>query len=493
MLLGAVGLCRSQKLIEYSSGMGSRDPENADIWILYRGVVAHHEGMTLRADSAHYDNKENSFTAFGGVVIILTDTSFIYGDRLFYDGNTRIVDIWDDTVILIDGGTQLLANHITYERNIATAYYTQWGYGTSGMRKLDSRQGQYNSDLKQFYIYNEVHLSDSSMRLETDTLLYNTQTEVAHFESPTYIYSDSSVIYSELGDYNTDTRFAISYRASHVDNQGRSIDSDTLFYDDQQRYGKAKGNVCIYDSINNITCTGRYGETNQTENFSFVTDSALVLFVDKGDSLFLHADTVRVTTDSSNNLQTVKANNRVKAFRRDAQAMCDSAFYRSADSLLLLYKKPVLWYDHYQCSADTIELKHDSTGVKQAWLRSSCFAMQQVDAEKFNQLSGRQGVVYFAKGEPLYADIDGNAQMVFYITESDSSKNNALVGTNVGRGAAIRIYFDSTRAPSRVVTFDKPDMQTFPVMKVPEEWRRLQGFNWQPLHRPRRPEDVFIW
>ena len=116
-----------------------------------------------------------------------------------------------------------------------------------------------------------------------------------------------------------------------------------------------------------------------------------------------------------------------------------------------------------------------------------------MDAEKFNQLSGRQGVVYFAKGEPLYADIDGNAQMVFYITESDSSKNNALVGANVGRGAAIRIYFDSTRAPSRVVTFDKPDMQTFPVMEVPDEWKRLQGFRWLPLRRPRRPEDVFVW
>lgn len=492
-LLCAVGQGGAQKLIEYSSGVGSRDPNNGDIWVLYRGVTARHEGMTLRSDSAHYNTKENSFTAFGRVVIKLTDTTHIYGDRLFYDGNTRVVDIWDDTVVLVDGRTQLLANHVTYERNKSTAYYMEWGYGSSGDRTLYSRQGQYNSALKEFYIYNDVVLSDSTADLFTDTLIYNTVTEVAHFESPTYIYSDSSVVYSELGDYNTATRFAISYQRSHVDNQGRRIDSDTLYYDDLKRYGKAFGNVCIVDSSNNITCRGNYGETSQAECFSFVTGQALVIFVDKGDSLFLHADTVYVTTDSSNHLQTVRANYKVKVFRLDAQAMCDSAFYSATDSLLSLYKDPVLWYEHYQCSADTIELRHDTSGVSHAWLRTSCFAVQQVDREKFNQLKGRQGEVYFSGGEPQFADVTGNAQMVYYITEDDSSSNASLVGANVGVGSSVRIYFDTTRAPSRVVTYDKPDLKTYPVMKVPEEWRRLKDFRWLANRRPRRPEDVFVW
>ena len=493
LLLGVLGHCCAQKLIEYSSGIGSRDPENGDIWILYRHVQAVHEGMTLTSDSAHFNTRENSFTAFGSVVIKLSDTTFIYGDRLYYDGNTRVVDIWDDTVVLVDGRTQLLANHVTYERNKATAYYTEWGHALSGVRTLDSRQGEYNSDLKEFFIYNDVVLADTSMTLLTDTLIYNTTTEVAHFDSPTHIYTDSSVIYSELGDYNTKTRFAISYRASHVDSQGRTIDSDTLYYDDGERYGKALGNVRIFDSVNNITCTGRYGETNQERNFSFVTDRALVLFVDKGDSLYLHADTVYVTTDSANRLETVRANYRVKVYRHDAQAMCDSAFYDAVDSLLSLYKSPVLWYEHYQCTADTIELLHDTNGVRRAWLRTTCFAMQQVDREKFNQLKGKQGVVYFEKGEPQYADVLGNAQMVYYITEGDSTTGTTLVGANVGIGTDMRIYFDTARAPSRVVTYDKPDLQTYPVSMVPEEWRRLKDFRWLTNRRPRKPEDVFVW
>lgn len=492
LLLPAVAL-HGQHLIDYSSGVGSRDPQDANTWILYRGVRAAHEGMTLLADSALYNTAENSFTAYGSVVIELTDTTHIYGQRLFYDGNARVVTIWADTVRLDDGGTRLLANQLTYDRNAATAFYTLWGHGSSDDRRLDSRQGQYNSESKIFYIYDDVHLRDSSMELVTDTLVYNTVTKVAHFESPTRIYSDSSLIYSELGDYNTDTRYAVSRRASHVENQGRMIDCDTLFYDEREQYGIARGHVVIVDSVNNAVCSGRYGETNQARGFSFVTDSAHVLFVDGTDSLFLHADTIHVTTDTAGQLSAVRAYCHVKVFRRDAQAMCDSAYYSAADSLLSLFRNPVLWYGHYQCSADTIEVSHGREGVRLAYLRSGCFAIEQVDKSKFNQLKGRQGTVHFCDGEPLYADIEHNAQMVFYITERDSLGNKSLMGVNTGRGARIRIYFDSTRSPERVVVAQSPDMQTLPVADLPADLRRLPDFNWLTERRPRRPEDVFLW
>ena len=138
LLFAATLTLEAQKLIEYTSGMGSRDPNRSEVWILYQNVVATHEGMTLRADSAHYNTEENSFTAFRNIHITLTDTTFIYGDRLYYDGNTRVLDIWADTVVLIDGGTLLKANHLTYERNRSTAYYTLWGHATSDDRHVDT-------------------------------------------------------------------------------------------------------------------------------------------------------------------------------------------------------------------------------------------------------------------------------------------------------------------------------------------------------------------
>ena len=487
------GYACAQKMIEYTAGTGSRYPDRANVWVLYNGVKASHEGMTLDADSAHYNTLENSFTAFGDIVIRLTDTTTIWGDSLYYDGNARVVDIWADTVVLVDGETTLKSNHLTYNRNTSTAYYNLWGHGTSSDRVLDSKQGFYNSALKEFYIYGDVVLSDSSATLLTDTLTYNTISRIAHFESPTHIYSDSSVIYSELGDYNTTSRFAISYRGSHVDNQKKSIDSDTLYYDAIQEYGKAFGHVNIIDSTNDLHCTGRYGETNQSLHYSFVTDSAHVLFIDNGDSLFLHADTIYITTDSSNHMQAVRANYKVKLYRRDVQAMGDSAFYSASDSVITLFGSPFLWYDHYHGSADTISLFIDSAGVKHAYLRNDCFAIEQVDRDRFNQLKGKRGRVYFENGEPKYVDILGNAQMVYYITETNAERRPELVGVNVGVGTDMRIYFDNNRAPARVVTYDKADMQTYPVEALPDDQKQLNGYNWAPQKRPRSPQDVFVW
>ena len=119
--------------------------------------------------------------------------------------------------------------------------------------------------------------------------------------------------------------------------------------------------------------------------------------------------------------------------------------------------------------------------------------MQQVDRSRFNQLKGLHGEVFFAKGEPLFADVVGNAQMVYYITESDSAGVASLVGVNVGIGSSMRIYFDTNRAPVRVVTMDKPDMQTYPVDKLPEEMKKLPNFRWLSARRPKQPSDVFRW
>ena len=493
LLLGVAGAAEAQRLIEYQAGMGSRDPKNGDVWILYHHVRATHDGIILEADSAHYDTRQNSFTAFRNVNIQITDTTFIYGDRLYYDGNSRVVDIWADTVVLLDGATQLLANHLTYDRNRATAYYTEWGYGDSEGRNLYSQQGQYNSDLKQFYVYHDVQLWDSTMSLFTDTLLYNTETELAHFESPTRIYTDSATLYSSLGEYNTASGNAISYRHSRVQSKGRMIDCDTLLYEDASDYGQAIGHVVLHDSANDLTCTGLYCETSQADRYTLLTGEALALFVDEGDSLFLHADTIYVTNDTARQVQTVRAAHHVKAFRHDAQAMCDSAFYSAVDSTLWLHGEPTLWQDHYQCTADTIELRFDSSGTRRVYLRSKVMALQQVDREKFNQLKGNQGVIYFVNGEPRYADIVGNAMMVFYITEQDSAGKDCLMGCNAGLGSSIRIYVDTTRQPERVVTHDNPDMKTYPVGEVPDEWRRLKGFQWLSARRPRGPKEVFLW
>lgn len=492
LLLAVAPSLWAQRLIQYESGMGSRDPNNSDVWILYQGVHAMHDGMHLYADSALLDMKRNDFTAFRNIRIEISDTTTLTGDHLVYNGNTKIINIRGKQVILVDGATILMTDKLTYDRNANLAFYDTWGHSSNNDINLESRIGRYDANVKEFYIYNDVVLFDTSARLETDTLLYNTINHTAYFVSPTHIYSDSATMYSEEGSYNTSTNYALSTKASHVwTHDHHQLTGDTLHYYHDSKHGLAYGHVWLFDSVNNVACMGGFGESNQEQHFSIVTDSAFVLQVDShGDSLFLIADTIQVVNNEDRQLETVTAFRAVHMFRNDVQAICDSLFYRAADSMMALYHNPVVWYDTFQCSADTVFIYRDSSGLRLAQLRNNTFAFEQFDPQKFNQVKGRHCDVHFLKGEPTYADVMGSAEMLYYITEESPQHRKLLIGVNYGLGSDMRIYFEN-RQPNRVVTMGNPDMQTYPFELLPADKHRLKGFRLLVNERPQRSDYLF--
>lgn len=491
-LLCGVAL-QAQRVITYESGMGSRDPANSDVWVLFQKVKAMHEGMTLYADSATFDTKNNTFRAMRNVKIVISDTTTLYGDNALYDGSSRIADVWGDTVTLIDGRTILTTDLLSYDRNQSTASYFHWGHTVHDSSTLDSHKGYYHSDSHDIYLFDKVVLHDSNAWLYTDTLLYNTRSHVAEFISPTTIVSDSSTVYSEEGTYNSSSHDACSYRATRLTNGATRLTADTLFFNDNSEHGEAYGNVIIFDSSNNVTCYGQMGITDHKQHFSFVTDSALIVFVDEGDTLYMHADTIWAFNNDSNQFEAASAYRGVRIFRADAQAVCDSVWFSMPDSCVSLFFNPVVWYEDYQCSADTIECHFDSNGVQLVLLKNNMFAIEKVDAQKFNQVRGKNGKVFLDDSEPRWADILGSAQMVYYVTENvkiGEATEQRLVGVNIGVGSDMRIYFKN-REPKRFSTFGNPDMKMYPPDQVPENERRMQGFEWRDAIRPHSPGEVW--
>src|SRR6056297_1448179 len=49
-----------------------------------------HDDAIMTCDSANFYSKSYSFDAFSNVVIEQGDTLFLYGDKLHYEGNSRI-------------------------------------------------------------------------------------------------------------------------------------------------------------------------------------------------------------------------------------------------------------------------------------------------------------------------------------------------------------------------------------------------------------------
>ena len=64
-----------------------------DVQVLVGEVRFRHDNALLYCDSAYFYEKANSLDAFGNVRIVQGDTLFVYGDLLYYDGNTKLARV----------------------------------------------------------------------------------------------------------------------------------------------------------------------------------------------------------------------------------------------------------------------------------------------------------------------------------------------------------------------------------------------------------------
>ena len=163
------------------------DNENLpDIQVLIGNVILRHDDVYLYCDSAHMNQKTNSFKAYGHVKIEQGDSLEIYSKRLNYNGNTRIGHLYHN-VKMINGEVTLYTDTLTYDRNRNLGYYTCGGKLIDSLNTLVSKHGYYYSDSKYAEFKYDVVGENSNSTIKSDTLTYNTETKIATKLGPTHI------------------------------------------------------------------------------------------------------------------------------------------------------------------------------------------------------------------------------------------------------------------------------------------------------------------
>lgn len=158
----------------------------------------------MYCDSAYFYEHSNSLDAFGHVRFIQGDTLRGYGDKLFYNGNTKLARMRKN-VRLVHGKknenpTILTTDSLNYDRNINIAYYYTGGTIADSLNTLTSLYGQYAPNSKQAIFSKDVLLVNPKFTLESDTLLYNTETKITNIVSPTQIlYEEETTIHTSRG------------------------------------------------------------------------------------------------------------------------------------------------------------------------------------------------------------------------------------------------------------------------------------------------------
>lgn len=487
----------SQKKINYKANWSETRPSYPDEIIMVQEVEFEHQGMKMYCDSAIFNEKENRFSAYGNIHIIQQDTFHIWGDELYYEGVSRIAEMFGDNVIMKDNNITLNTTYLILERVPNTLSYTQWADIYDNQSTLRSRQATYYMNEKEIKFHKNVVINSERTNVYSDTMTYNTKTDIATFFGPTNIItSDSTFIYTELGWYSTKTEESVSYMQSQMTKKERLLQADTLLYNPNTKIGEGINNVFFEDTVQKAILTGQraYINNKDSNSYTYLTIQPLLRQVNEDDTLYLHADTLWVNHDTAMNVKEIYAYNDSKFFRTDIQGASDNMIFQMKDSLLNMLGRPIIWSEESQITGDTIIMNIGKKYIYSVDIFPKAFVIQDADSlseNRYNQMYGKRMKAFFTKNKLYLVEVYGNAQSIYYIWEEIKNQPDELLGINVGTGSQMKIYISKNKI-NRITTLSNPIFFTDDEDKLSSEEKQLKGFEWRINERPISPMDVFI-
>ena len=459
--------------------------------IVHGKVHFRHVGANLYCDSAHFYELTNSFEAFGHVKMIQGDTLSLVSDYAYYDGDAQLAQARHN-VVLKHRKTTLYTDSLDYDRLYSFGNFFEGGKMIDGKTTLTSDWGEYHTDTKMAMFYYDVRLKDQNMYMTTDSLYYDTRTSMAHIVGPSNITSGSSHIYSEDGYYNTKTEESELFGRSVIRDQGRTIVGDSVFRNAQTGTNHAYWNVVLTDSVNKNRLTGDYCEYNDSTGYAMATDNAVAMDFSQKDTLYMHADTLKIFTFNNNTdsvYRKMHAYNKVRAYRIDVQAVCDSLVYDTKDSVMTMYRDPIVWNQGQQLFGEEIRVYMNDSTIDWTHVVGQAFSTEQMpDSIHFNQVSSKEMKSFFKDGEMREVQAIDNVEVVYYpIDDADS----ALIGLNYTETPLLKMFLEQKKM--KRIWMEKPKGTLYPMTQIPPDKYFLPRYAWFDYIRPLNKQDIFNW
>jgi len=469
-------------------------------------------------DSCVINNFAGLFEAFGNVHINDNDTADVYSDYLLYKIKSKIAELRRN-VRLTDGQATLTTQELDYDLNTKIGLYRKGGRVVNKKTVLTSEEGIYYSDLKDVYFLKKVELKDTAYYVQTDSLLYNTESETARFIARTFIEDSSKrTIETSEGFYNLRSGKAEFGKRSVIRDGSVSVTGDNIAIDDSTKIMQISGRGILKDTAEGRIVLGDEIFLDQKKDAFLATKKPLMIVKQDEDSIYISADTlfsarlsdlfgsnndsiktkdtihgtIVLDTDTLANQKKDSTDRYFEAFRNvrifsdSMQAVCDSMFYSFKDSTFRLFYKPVVWNKENQVTGDTILVFTRNKKADRLEVFNNSFLINRVEPEVYNQVKSRRLDAWFTEGDIDSARARGQAESIYFLQDEDS----AFTGINQSQSELIDVYFFN-RELKKIVPRSFVKGTLWPIrQKTPGEMR-LENFQWLDAKRPKTKYDLF--
>ena len=465
---------------------------NPDAQIVKGHVYFLHQGGHLWCDSAYFYQESNSVKAFGHVRFRQGDTLSLNCDYADYDGVQQLMQARHH-VVLKHRLQTLYTDSLDYDRLYDFAYFQEGGTLIDGKDRLVSDWGEYNLKNGEAKFSFNVKMRNGKRLITTDTLYYDTRKSMAHLVGPSKIISGTSVIHTQQGYFNTKSDKAQLYGRSTVVDKGKTITGDSLYYDDKTGLNRGYGNVVFVDKKNKNSLSCGKLTYNEKTGYGFATIRALAKDYSQKDTLYAHSDTMKIYTFNINTdsvYRKVHCYRKVRTYRTDMQAVCDSMVINTKDSCMTMYKDPIVWNANRQLLGEVIKVYMNDSTIRFAHIIGQALSVELMnDAKHYNQVTSKEMKAYFVDGNVRRSDAIGNVLAVYYPVDD---KDSSLIGLNYIETDTMKMYMSKERKLERI-WMPKAQGIMYPLSQTPPAKMKLSNFAWFDDIRPLNKDDVFIW
>jgi lipopolysaccharide export system protein LptA len=218
-----------------------------------------------------------------------------------------------------------------------------------------------------------------------------------------------------------------------------------------------------------------------------------------------YADSIAHLPPTDSTLRYIIGYHHVRIFSDSLQAVSDSLYYSTKDSIFRLYYNPVAWGSgNYQITGDTMYVYTKNKKAERLYVFENALAVNKVARVFYNQLKGTTINCYFENGDIHYIRAKGNAESIYYMQGDDK----AYTGVDHSHADIIDMVFapktdsagniavDSAGKPkgkelNRIVLRSDAEGSVIPMHKVNFDEMVLRGFKWQEKRRPKSKQELF--
>jgi lipopolysaccharide export system protein LptA len=257
------------------------------------GNVRLKQGNSLfNCDSCVINSNTRIFEAWGHVHINDSDTANIYASHLRYLIDKKLAYL-DGGVSLTDGKGTLTTPDLEYDMTTNIGIYKNGGRVVNKKSILTSKEGYYYADLRDVYFKHNVELKDPAYYIKTDSLLYNTQSQIVRFIAQTFIRDSSGrTIETKEGFYNLQNGKAEFGQRPIIRDKNLYVTGNQIMNDDSTGVIQIRGNAIVIDSLNNTTILAGEIFVNKNTNSFLATHKPLMIIKQDNDSIYITADTL---------------------------------------------------------------------------------------------------------------------------------------------------------------------------------------------------------